>query len=115
MIAWLWVLAIVLSTVACDVLQSFEMKQRPSSSIGDTAVAFFHRPLLIWSIFFNAIAFFSFSELVRVSDLSFAVPATAGSLVLETAAARWILKEKVNSIRWIGAALVAGGVILLPA
>jgi uncharacterized membrane protein len=35
------------------------------------------------------------------------------SLVIETVLARLILKEHVDSRRWIGAALVAGGVWLL--
>jgi drug/metabolite transporter (DMT)-like permease len=111
--AWLWVAAIVVSTVACDVLQSLEMKQTPDTGVRETATAFFQRPKLMLSILFNAIAFFSFSELVRIADLSFAVPATALALVFETAAARWILKERVDHVRWAGAALVAGGVVLL--
>jgi len=45
--------------------------------------------------------------------LSFAVPASAGSLVIETILARVVLNERVDSRRWIGAALVAGGVWLL--
>jgi drug/metabolite transporter (DMT)-like permease len=111
--AWLWVAAIVISTVACDVLQSLEMKQTPDTGVRETATAFLRRPKLMLSIFFNAVAFFAFSELVRVADLSFAVPATALALVFETAAAQWILKEHVDRIRWAGAALVASGVVLL--
>ncbi len=54
----------------------------------------------------------AFMALVQVSDLSFAVPAPAASLVLETILARAILKKRVDSRRWIGAALVTCGVWL---
>jgi uncharacterized membrane protein len=50
---------------------------------------------------------------VQVADLSFAVPASAASLVIETVLARFLLKERLDSRRWIGAALVACGVWLL--
>jgi uncharacterized membrane protein len=49
----------------------------------------------------------------QVSELSFAVPASAASIVLETILARIILKERVNPRRWIGVACVACGVALL--
>jgi uncharacterized membrane protein len=51
--------------------------------------------------------------LLTVADLSFAVPATAASYVLETVFARYILKEQVSGQRWAGALLVACGVALV--
>jgi uncharacterized membrane protein len=45
--------------------------------------------------------------------VSFAVPATAGSIVLETVLAKLILKEDVRWQRWFGAVVVACGVALL--
>jgi uncharacterized membrane protein len=51
--------------------------------------------------------------LVSVADLSFAVPATAITYVLETILARYALKERVTWVRWTGAYLVACGVALL--
>src|SRR5262245_22713337 len=68
---------------------------------------------LILAVVLMAISFFAFMALVQVADLSFAVPASAGSLVLETVLARVVLKEQVDSKRWIGAAFVAAGVWLL--
>jgi uncharacterized membrane protein len=70
---------------------------------------------LVLAVIFMAVSFFAFMALVQVADLSFAVPASAASLVLETILARAILKEQVDARRWIGAALVAGGVWLLSA
>ena len=61
-----------------------------------------------------AVSFFSFMRCCcRIADLSFAVPATAASYVLETLLAKWILKERVDTRRWAGALLVACGVALL--
>jgi drug/metabolite transporter (DMT)-like permease len=112
-IAWILVLAIVGFTAAADVLQSLEMKRSPESSVAATAQGLFQRPLLLVSIACMAVSFFSFMRLLAVADLSFAVPATAASYVLETLLARWILKERVDSLRWTGALLVAFGVALL--
>jgi len=51
--------------------------------------------------------------MMESADLSFAVPASAASIVFETILARMILKEHVDSWRWWGICLVALGVVLL--
>ena len=109
---WLLVAAIVGSTTAGDLLQSFEMKQHKQSSIAET-VGFLHRPLLLLSILCMAVSFFAFLALLKIADLSFAVPATAATVVVETLLARIVLKERVDGRRWAGAVLVALGVALL--
>lgn len=114
MIAWLLVGLIVALTAAADVLQSLEMKRQPKAGVGYT-LQILHRPMLLASIACMALSFFSFLVLLRRADLSFAVPATALSVVVETALARWILKEQVDDRRWLGVLLVAGGVALLAA
>lgn len=101
MTAWALVAAVVLSTVCADLLQSNAMRRGG------------RRWKLPLSFFFMATSFFSFTQLLRVADLSFAVPATAASMVLETLLARLVLKENVESRRWSGALLVAAGVALL--
>jgi uncharacterized membrane protein len=68
---------------------------------------------VILSIGFMAISFFSFITLMESADLSFAVPASAASIVFETILARLILKEHVDARRWWGICLVAAGVVLL--
>jgi drug/metabolite transporter (DMT)-like permease len=113
MTAWLLVATVVGATVLSDLLQSFEMKRHSSSGIAETAAGLFRRPLLVLSVFCLAISFFAFLKLLSVADLSFAVPATAASVVIETVLARWILKERVDGRRWTGAVLVACGVALL--
>jgi len=101
MVQWLLVGAIVVSTACADLLQSHGMRR---------GGARWKVPL---SIVFLAASFFSFTQLLRIADLSFAVPATAASLVLETVLARLVLKEQVDWRRWGGAALAAAGVALL--
>ena len=113
MIAWLLVAAVVAATAGADLLQTFEMKRHPNASVSSTAAAVLRRPLLIAAIGCMAVSFFSFMALLRVADLSFAVPATAASFVLETLLAKYALHERVDTRRWTGAVLVAAGVALL--
>jgi drug/metabolite transporter (DMT)-like permease len=60
-----------------------------------------------------AVAFFALLSLLSFTAVSFAVPATGGSFLLETALARIVLKEDVRWERWVGAVVVACGVALL--
>jgi drug/metabolite transporter (DMT)-like permease len=117
--AWALLALIIASTVAADLLQSHEMKRhgeiqdfRPSG-LRRLLATLARKRNLILSVVCMAVSFFAFLPLLQIADLSFAVPASAGSLVVETVLARLILKEHVDSRRWIGAALVAGGVWLL--
>jgi len=118
---WLLVMGVVVSTVGADVLQAAEMKRhgeivdfRPSR-LGRVWLAMFQRRFLLASIGFMATSFFCFLKLLEIADLSFAVPATAASLVIETFVARYFLGEPVGRVRWAGAGLVAAGVWLLAA
>lgn len=117
--AWILLSMIVGSTVMGDLLQSLEMKRhgeirdfRPRG-LGRLAAALARKTGLILAIVFMAISFFAFMTLLQVADLSFAVPASAATLVFETFLARFVLKERVDSRRWLGACLVACGVALL--
>jgi drug/metabolite transporter (DMT)-like permease len=119
MIQWLLVAVIVASTTVGDILQSLEMKRhgeihdfRPGG-LWAKIVELGQRPFLIWAVVCMAVSFFSFMLLLSIADLSFAVPATAASYVVETVLAKVILREHVNHLRWAGALLVAGGVVLL--
>ncbi len=112
---WLLVGAVVGSTVACDLLQSWEMKRQGEVTdfrLSRIAALFRQWPLAL-SVVFMASSFFAFLKLLEIEDLSFAVPATAASLVVETFLAKIVLKENVESRRWLGAVLVACGVALL--
>ena len=116
--AWALVALIVAGTVAGDTLQSFEMKRNGEirlrgSGLGRVVRSLAAKKCLILAIACMAVSFFAFMTLVSEADLSFAVPASAASFVFETVLARFVLKERVDARRWLGAALVAGGVALL--
>ena len=116
-----WAMVAVISTCSAlaDVLQSAGMKHhgevrdfRPEALAGHLARLLRNSHLLA-AVAFLAISFFTFLALISVADLSFAVPATATTYVLEMALATYLLKEQVDWRRWAGATLVAGGVALL--
>ncbi len=101
---WIWVAAVVVSTVFADLLQSSAMKGIEGAR---------RYRLLAMSVVFMAVSFFSFLKLLEVAEFSFAVPATAGAIVIETLLAKTLLREEVGWRRWTGAACVALGVFLV--
>jgi drug/metabolite transporter (DMT)-like permease len=119
MTSWLLVATIVGATVLGDLLQSIEMKRHGEirnfhpRGLPKLFFTLAQKKFLILGIFFMAISFFAFMTLLETADLSFAVPVTAASLVLETILAKLVLKERVDARRWVGALLVLGGVVLL--
>jgi drug/metabolite transporter (DMT)-like permease len=117
--SWILVAVIVGATVMGDLLQSLEMKRHGEirdfhpRGLGKLAATLARKKFLILAILFMAASFFAFMTLIETADLSFAVPASAAALVFETILARLVLKERVDSRRWLGACLVACGVVLL--
>ena len=71
------------------------------------------RRYLILAIACMAVSFFSFMALVQVEPLSFAVPASAASFVLETILAKLVLRERIGARRAAGALMVLCGVVLV--
>lgn len=116
---WILVAIIVMCTTAGEVLQSAGMKHhgeirdfRPGA-LGRVASALTGNRYIIAAVVAMAISFFAFLALISVTDLSFAVPATAATYVLETILAKYLLKERIGWPRWAGALLVTCGVALL--
>lgn len=115
---WAMVIAMVSATVMSDVLQSFEMKRAGEQTVGARGLVrilklIASRRYLILAVLCLAISFFSFMALVQKEPLSFVVPASAASFILETVLAKVALKEQVGWRRAAGAFLVLGGVVLL--
>ena len=118
MLEWALVTVIVCSTALGDLLQSIEMKRHgevhfSGGGVGGLVANLAQRGFLIAAVIAMAISFFAFMKLLSLADLSFAVPATAASFVVETLLAKTVLQERVDSRRWAGALLVACGVALL--
>lgn len=116
---WALVAIIVTATSAGELLQTAGMKRH--GEIRDFRPGALRRVFASlarnWfvgaSIVLMAISFFAFMKLLSVADLSFSVPATAASYVVETVLAKYLLGEQVSSKRWAGAACVVFGVVLL--
>lgn len=116
---WLLVLVIVCCNAAGDLLDASGMKRhgevrdfRPASIVR-LIWELARNPFVVGGIAAMAVAFAAQMSLLSIADLSFAVPASASSYVLETVLAKVVLGEHINRTRWIGAALVACGVLLL--
>jgi drug/metabolite transporter (DMT)-like permease len=116
---WLLLALMVFSTMLGDLLQSVEMKRHGEIKefgphrLARVLATLARRKFLILAVGFMAVSFFAFMTLLETADLSFAVPASAATLVFETLLAKIVLKEHVDSRRWAGACLVAFGVALL--
>jgi bacterial/archaeal transporter family protein len=121
MIGMRWVLV---GIIACcntvgDVLNTAGMKRQGEleefspGAIGRMVWGIFRNPLVMGGVAALAVSFFALLSLLSIANVSFAVPATAISYVLETFLARHILKEDVGRRRWAAATLVTFGVALL--
>ncbi len=115
---WILVTLMVVATVLSDLLQSHEMKRAGEQSVGVRGLMqllrmIVQRRFLIMAIACMAVSFFSFMALVQIEPLSFAVPASAASFVLETVLAKLILHERITGRRAAGALIVLCGVVLV--
>jgi len=116
---WLLVAVIVCATTCAELLQTLGMKKHGEihdfrlGALGSSFSRVARNPYVVGSVGLMAVSFFAFMALLSVAELSFAVPATAASYVLETILARYVLKERISRKRWAGALLVACGVALI--
>ena len=116
---WVLIAVIVAATAAGEVMQAMGMRHhgeihdfRPGA-LGRAAALLARNRFVIGSVLAMAVSFFAYMALLTVAELSFAVPATAVTYVLETILAWYVLKERVNWLRWAGAMLVVCGVALV--
>lgn len=116
---WLYIGVIVAATTAGEVMQAAGMRRhgeirdfRPGA-IGRAMAVLARNRFVIASVVAMAVSFFAYMGLLTIADLSFAVPATAITYVLETVLAKYVLKERVTWLRWAGASLVICGVALV--
>jgi drug/metabolite transporter (DMT)-like permease len=117
-VKWALLSLMVGATAASDLLQSHAMKREGDVTEGGSGLTrllklIAQRRDLILSIALLAFSFFAFMALVQAEPLSFAVPASAGSFIVETILAKLVLKEHIGGRRIAGTLLVLGGVILV--
>jgi drug/metabolite transporter (DMT)-like permease len=116
---WVLIGIIVAATTVGEILSAMGMRRhgeirdfRPGA-IGRALALLARNRFVIGAVAAMAVSFFAYMGLLTVSELSFAVPATAVTYVLETVLAKYVLKEHVNWLRWAGASLVICGVALV--
>jgi drug/metabolite transporter (DMT)-like permease len=115
---WVLLAVVVVSTVMADLLQSHQMKEEGERSggapgLGRVLHLIVLRRYLLLSIASMAISFFAFLALIQTEPISFAVPASAASFILETVLASLVLGERVTMRRGAGALLVTLGILLI--
>lgn len=115
---WTLLTLVVVTAVAGDLLQSREMKRAGEAGESVQGVRgvlkiIWRRRALLLSIACMAVSFFAFLALVQREPLSFAVPASAATFILETLLARFVLHERVDGRRVAGAICVLAGIVLI--
>ena len=116
---WLTVAGVVFS----DAMGNMALR-RGMDQVGDVTLCRFREvPALVRRMVRNkmlgvgilciAVAFLLFLALLSWADLSFALPATALSSVVNALGARVLLREKIAASRWVGTLLICGGAALL--
>lgn len=111
--------AVILTSVAGELMVTRAMKVlgeiddfRPRPFLRSLGRAF-RTPWLPCGVGMMAISFFCFLAVLSTANVSFVVPATAVTYVLNTFGAAIFLREKVSARRWVGAILVSAGVALV--
>ena len=114
---WSAILAIVFASVVGDVLLARAMKQvgdvgelRRRSGLGIVIGRTLGNPNFLFGVMAMAVAFFSLLFALSWADLTYVLPATSLGYVLLALAARFLLHEHVSPLRWLGIALITGGV-----
>ncbi|HOV87729.1 MAG TPA: EamA family transporter [Syntrophobacteraceae bacterium] len=119
MMTMLMIGIIVLSNAAGDVFITKGMKQ-----IGEIPLT---KPRRLWltagkvatnrnfllGLCLLAVSFAAFLAVLSWEDMSFIVPATSVVYVVTILGARFILKEHIDGLRWLGTCLVCAGVALM--
>jgi transporter family protein len=113
------ILLIVLANSAGEVLIARGLKQVGEiSTLQPRALLFIGGQILIRrdflaGLFSMAVSFCAFLAVLTWADLSYTIPATSLSYVISTLGARFVLKEKINYLRWMGTILVCFGITLI--
>lgn len=116
---WALVGVIVLCNTFGDVLNTAGMKRYGEvddlspQALLRMAARILGNPFVLAGLGCLAISFFALLGLLSIANVSFAVPATAIGYLLETLLSKYVLREDVGWRRWVGATLVACGVLML--
>jgi drug/metabolite transporter (DMT)-like permease len=97
---------------AGDSMLSYGMKQTGNISLDHlgSLVAAVLNPWIAAGIVFLLAFFASYMNALSWADLTYVLPATSLGYVLLALVARLVLHEHVSPLRWLGIALISGGV-----
>ena len=116
---WTLVGLIVVFNATGDLLNTAGMKRHGevedfgAGAMKKLLLALARNAFVVGGVIAMAVSFFCLLSLLSIAPLSFAVPATASSYILETFLAQYLLGEHVSWQRWFGACVVAAGVVML--
>jgi drug/metabolite transporter (DMT)-like permease len=118
---WASIGTVALTAVAGDILTAGAMRRigdldliRAKSGLMGAIKAVVGSPMFLLGVGSMAVSFFSLLFTLSVVDVSLAAPASAAITYIGNAfAAKFFLHENVDKRRWISAAFVTAGVILL--
>jgi len=68
---------------------------------------------MLLGIFCLAVSFFSFLTILTWADMSFVAPATSSVYVVAILGAKFVLMERIDTLRWAGTFLICVGVALI--
>ena len=116
---WLLVLTVVTANASGDLLNATGMKHHGEvkhfnpGALRRLMLSLMRNSFVVGGIAIMTVAFFAQMSLLSISTVSFAVPASASSYMIETILAKIVLGEQITRLRWAGALLVGIGVALL--
>jgi drug/metabolite transporter (DMT)-like permease len=97
---------------AGDSMLSHGMKQEGSVSLHhlQSLIAAITNPWVALGILLLLAFFASYTNALSWADLTYVLPATSLGYVLLALVAKFVLHEQVSPLRWLGIALISGGV-----
>lgn len=118
---WATISGVAITAVAGDILTAGAMRRigdldliRAKSGMAGAIKAVVGSPMFLLGVGSMAVSFFTLLFTLSVVDVSLAAPASASITYIGNAfAAKIFLRENVDRRRWISAAFVTAGVILL--
>ncbi len=104
---------VVMSSVLGNYWLTLGMHQvgEPTAPL-DYITAIFH-PAVFAGVVLLSLWMLSHMALLSFADLSYVLPVTSIGYVLAALAGKWFLGEIISTTRWMGIALIMGGVILV--
>lgn len=87
-----------------------------AQTLGNLALSLAVRQSWRWTvpaIGMLAVHFFTWCQALKLAPLSTIVPLTASSHVLNALFAKYLLKERISSLRWLGTGCIVWGILVI--